>query len=83
VGRLNGLPGKGFGVGKGFSGLAILTAGQEGFTVLQNLPGSLVACGSQLGGATRLGFGEGRARGFKFPVGGRGAAVTEKDEEND
>ena len=81
VGRRKGFPGEGFGVGKAFSGLAILTAGHEGFAVLQNLPGGSVACGSQFGGTAGMGFGEGRTRGIKFPVGDRGAAVAEEDKE--
>jgi hypothetical protein len=81
VGRRKGLPSEGFGVGKAFSGLAILTVGHEGFAVLQNLPGGLVTCGSQFGGAAVIGFGEGRARGIKFPVGDIGAAVAEEDKE--
>ncbi len=81
VGRLNSLPGEGFGVEKGCPGLTILTVGYEGFTVLQNLLGGPVACGSQFGGTAGMGFGEGRARGFQFPVWGGSATVAEEDKE--
>jgi hypothetical protein len=58
-----------------------LTAGHESFTVLQDLLSGPIACGCQFGGTTGVCFGKGRACGFKFPVGGRGAAVAEEDKE--
>ena len=81
TGRFGGLASEDFGVGKGFSRLTILAFGHEGFAVLQNLPGGSVSCRGQFVGAKGARFGQGRARGFKFPVGGRGAAVAEEDEE--
>ncbi|MDY0269571.1 hypothetical protein [Trichloromonas sp.] len=82
TGRFGSLERQVLGVGKGFSGLTIRAVGHEGFAGVEGFPCGSISCRSQFGSTAGMGFGEGRARGFEFPVRREGAAVDERRKED-